>query len=331
MVRTTLLLEFNLLRQEQERIMNRRQFIGALGTGVLALGLDKSRLFSATKESPQVAITLDDFNWFDAPRMTAEARNRGLLDALDAHSMQAAMFVCGKYVDNETGQKLLSAWDKEGHIIGNHSYSHLYYPKVSFERFSEDLLKGESIINQHPRFRKLFRFPFLKEGETKEKRDGMRAFLKAHGYRTGHVTIDASDWYVDERLRARLAKNPDADITPYRDYYLSHIWERSLFYEDLSRKVLGRGVKHTLLLHHNVLNGFFLGDLMSMFKEKGWKLIKAEEAFHDPIFSSAPDILPAGESLVWALAKETGKFEKLLRYPGEDGDYEKERMDKLGL
>ena len=311
--------------------MNRRQFVGTLCTSALALALNKPALRSAAEKAPQVAITLDDFEWYDAPRMTAEARNRSLLDALRAHSAQAAVFVCGKYVDNEKGQKLLSAWDEEGHVIDNHSYSHLYYPKVSFERFSGDLLKGESIINKHSRFRKLFRFPYLKEGETREKRDAMRAFLKAQDYRTGHVTIDASDWYVDQRLRARLARNPDADLTPYKDYYLSHIWERSLFYDDLARKVLGRGVKHTLLLHYNVLNGFFLGDLMSMFKQKGWKLVKAEEAFRDPVFSSAPDILPAGESLIWALAKETGKFDKLLRYPGEDGDYEKERMDKLGL
>lgn len=311
--------------------MNRRQFVGTLCTSALALALNKPALRSAAEKAPQVAITLDDFEWYDAPRMTAEARNRSLLDALRAHSAQAAVFVCGKYVDNEKGQKLLSAWDEEGHVIGNHSYSHLYYPKVSFERFSGDLLKGESIINKHSRFRKLFRFPYLKEGETREKRDAMRAFLKAQDYRTGHVTIDASDWYVDQRLRARLARNPDADLTPYKDYYLSHIWERSLFYDDLARKVLGRGVKHTLLLHYNVLNGFFLGNLMSMFKQKGWKLVKAEEAFRDPVFSSAPDILPAGESLIWALAKETGKFDKLLRYPGEDGDYEKERMDKLGL
>ena len=40
---------------------------------------------------------------------------------------------------------------------------------------------------------------------------------------------------------------------------------------------------------------------------------------------------PAGESLVWALAKETGKFESILRYPGEDDVYEKAALDKLGL
>ncbi|HEY0408322.1 MAG TPA: polysaccharide deacetylase family protein [Pyrinomonadaceae bacterium] len=310
--------------------MNRRQFVGTLGLGIIALGLD-GPAFSSPTDSPQVAITLDDFNWFDTPKLSAEARNRALLDALRAHSTQAAMFVCGKFVDNEKGQKLLSAWDEGGHIIGNHSYSHMEYPSVSFEKFSQDILKGEAVINRHPRFKKIFRFPYLKEGDTIEKRDRMRAFLKAHGYRNGHVTIDASDWYVDARLRAALAKNPDADVTPYRDFYLDHIWERSLYYDDLSRKAVGRSVRHTLLLHHNVLNGLFLGDLMSMFKTKGWRLITAEEAYRDPVFSAAPNIAPAGESLIWALAKETGKFEKLLRYPGEDGEYEKARMDKLGL
>jgi peptidoglycan/xylan/chitin deacetylase (PgdA/CDA1 family) len=310
--------------------MNRRQFASTLGLGILALGLDKSVL-TAAGQTAQVAITLDDFSLFDIPRMSAAARNSALLDALRVHSVQAAMFVTGKNVDNETGQKLLGAWDKDGHIIGNHSYSHMGYGNVSFEQFSQDILKGEAVLNQHPRFRKLFRFPYLKEGNTVLKRDALRAFLKTHGYRNGHVTIDASDWYVDQRLRARLKKNPDADLTPYRDFYLEHIWERSRYYDDLSRQALGRSVKHTLLLHHNVLNGLFLGDLMSMYKNKGWKLINAEEAYGDPVFSSAPQIVPAGESLIWALAKETGKFEKLLRYPGEDGEYEKARLDKLGL
>jgi hypothetical protein len=280
---------------------------------------------------PQVAITLDDFIWFDAPRLTAEERNRGLLDALRTHRIKAAMFVTGRFVDNETGQRLLRAWNRDGHMIGNHSYSHLHYHNVTFERFSQDLLRGEGVIKQHPQFRKFFRFPFLKEGETRAKRDGMRAFLKEHGYRNGHVTIDTSDWYIDQRLRARLDKNPKAELAPYRDYYLDHLWESSVYYNDLSQKVLGRSVKHTLLLHHNVINGLFLGDVLSMFERKGWKLIDAEEAYTDPVFSSVPDILPAGESIIWALAKQTGKFDKLLRYPGEDSDYEKAKMDRLSL
>lgn len=95
--------------------------------------------------------------------------------------------------------------------------------------------------------------------------------------------------------------------------------------------MLGRSVKHTLLLHHNVINGLFLADVLQMFADKGWKLIDAETAFTGSVFSAEPNIVPAGESLIWALAKESKKFERELRYPGEDGEYEKARMDKLGL
>ena len=45
--------------------------------------------------------------------------------------------------------------------------------------------------------------------------------------------------------------------------------------------------------------------------------------------------LPFNLALILALcrnkAKESGNFEHLLRYPPEDGEYEKEKMDKLGL
>jgi len=49
------------------------------------------------------------------------------------------------------------------------------------------------------------------------------------------------------------------------------------------------------------------------------------------IYNEVPSTIPAGESLIWALAKQSGKFEKVLRYPAEDGEYEKPLMDKLGL
>jgi peptidoglycan-N-acetylglucosamine deacetylase len=68
-----------------------------------------------------------------------------------------------------------------------------------------------------------------------------------------------------------------------------------------------------------------------MFKSKGWTLIDAEEAFADSAFSARPKILPAGESIVWAIAKEKGTIAKSLRYPAEDGQIEMARMNKLGL
>ena len=51
----------------------------------------------------------------------------------------------------------------------------------------------------------------------------------------------------------------------------------------------------------------------------------------DTDFASAPRVLPAGQSLVWSLAKATGNVDDVLRYPGEDGAYEAPKMDALGL
>lgn len=314
--------------------MNRRQFGKGLAAALSLCGAGGTSFFARpSTKRPQVAVTIDDFRLFDAPRLAPAPRNRAMLDALRAHKVRAAVFVSGKNVEAPEARALLRAWDADGHTLANHSYSHLYYhsPEVTFERFAADLVRGEEVLKEFPRFRKLFRFPYLKEGDTRAKRDSMRAFLRARGYRNGHVTIDASDWYVDQRLRARLARDPRADASAYRDFYLAHIRDRARFYDDLARRVTGRAVKHTLLLHHNLLNGLFLGDLLHMFEREGWKLIEADEAFRDPVFASEPDTLPAGESLVWALAKQSGRFEHLLRYPGEDGDYEKARMDALGL
>ncbi len=72
-------------------------------------------------------------------------------------------------------------------------------------------------------------------------------------------------------------------------------------------------------------------DLLTMFEKNGWKVISAQDAFKDPVFKKRPKSLPSGQSLLWALAKESGKYEKELRYPGENDTYEKPKMDALGL
>lgn len=312
--------------------MNRRTFAKSLGLSIAALNFAGVPAI-ASKPATQFSITMDDFNWRNAVKLTATERNHAILDTLAAHSHKAALFVIGRNIDNEVGKQLLDPWDKAGHMIANHTYSHREFNarETNVEEYQQDILRAEALLKEFPRFKKYFRFPMLKEGDTAAKRDAMRAFLAKHGYRNGHVTIDNSDWAIDVRLTARLKKDPSADVKPYRDFYLEHMWARSEYYDSLARRVLNRPVKHTVLVHFNLLNGLFLNDLLAMYKAKGWQLIDAEEAFADPVFSSQPKIVPAGESIVWSLAKEKGTIAKSLRYPAEDGEYENARMNKLGL
>lgn len=99
----------------------------------------------------------------------------------------------------------------------------------------------------------------------------------------------------------------------------------------MATQLTNRKVNHVLLLHHNLASALFLDDLIEHFKKNGWEIINADDAYTDKIYEENPTNIPAGESLIWALAKQSGKFEEVLRYPAEDGIYEQPFMDKLGL
>ena len=298
--------------------------------GFILLG--STFFFVLNSFSAEVSITMDDFNVHEEMKLTAPERNEKILSALSKHHTKAALFVVGKYIQNEQDKKLLNAWNDQGHLIGNHTLNHRpYNAKVTFHDEKQEIIACEEILEKIPKFEKIFRFPMLAEGNTIEKRDLLRTWLKNRGYQIGAVTIDTSDWYIDQRLREKLAADPNADLKPYRDYYLAHIWDRAQYYNELSKKILGHEVKHTILVHYTLLNALFLDDLLTMFESKGWKIIDAKEAFKDPVFEKRPQSMPSGQSLIWALAKETGKYDSELRYPGEDDVYEKPKMDALGL
>jgi peptidoglycan/xylan/chitin deacetylase (PgdA/CDA1 family) len=287
-------------------------------------------LHLTTYAQKELAITIDDPNTKDTPILNWQDKDNAILKALEKHKIKAALFVCGMRVDDINGKTLLEKWDSKKHLICNHSYSHLYYNSKSKTStiFIADFKKGDSIIRNYKNYTKLFRFPYLKEGNTAEKRDSMRMAMKVEGYRNGCVTIDASDWYIDAQIAEALKKDIDTDLTPYREYYINHILDRADYYDTLARLVFKKEIKHTLLIHHSLLNALFLDDLLIALKTKGWKLIDAKKAYKDSVLSQQPLIAPCGESIVWQCAEQIEEISKTLRYPAEDGEYEKEKLEE---
>ncbi|HNP08264.1 MAG TPA: polysaccharide deacetylase family protein [Cyclobacteriaceae bacterium] len=281
----------------------------------------------------KISFTFDDGSTNDFDDYKLERWNQLLLDQLNKHNLKAILFSSGYNKETKKGQYVLSSWNDAGHLIANHTYSHPNFNSktVSLKNFEFELIRNDSIINKYSNYIRYFRFPYLKEGNTEEKVNGFRQILKQNEYKNGNVTIDASDWYVDSRLVKRLKENPKADISGFRDYYKNHLFNRATFYDSLAFQLTNRRINHVILLHHNLAAALFLDDLIEHFEANGWEVINADDAYLDPIYNEIPGTIPAGESLIWALAKESGKFEDVLRYPAEDGDYEKPFMDKLGL
>lgn len=285
-------------------------------------------LLALTARAQGISLTFDD--GLD-PRSQADAAvwNAAILKALDAADVTSMILPACRVTESPAGLELVKAWGAAGHGIGNHTWSHpnLSSATVSAQVFIADVERCDRVLNTLPGWTPRLRFPYLKEGATAEKRDAARAWMAANGYRPAAVSIDGSDWYYNTRWLAWRQAHGERDDARYRQAYLEHLWERANYYDGLSRRLLGRSANHVLLLHTNAINAAFLGDVVRMFRTRGWKIISPEEAFADPLYAMQPQYLPAGESILWALAKQAG-FEG-LRYPGEDGKYEQPRLDEL--
>ena len=283
-----------------------------------------------------VAITIDDGpNLEQTPRLSPEQRNQTMLNALAKHGVSAALFVTADYAAKQpAGYALAKDWGDAGHAVGNHTMSHpnLHSDKVSLAQYQQEILDCDQIISTLPGYQKWYRYTYLREGNTPEKRDGMRNFLKQQNYRNAYVSLDTSDWRLNEKLIEVLKKNPQADVTPIKLAYLAHIRQRAEAYRALSWKLQGRDIPQVLLMHHNLINALWLDDVLTQFKEMGWKFTTPAAAFSDPVYQLTPERSAPGQSLLLSMARTLGldKFagwERLV----DDGDFEIEALKKQGL
>ena len=287
-------------------------------------------LVPALTQAQSISFTFDD--GLD-PRVQSQAETwtSQMLSALAKANVKAMLFPAGKIVGSPEGMSLVKKWSDAGHNVGNHTYSHenLGSEQISLERFAADVLVADEMFKGLRGWMPRLRFPYLKEGESASKRDGMRQWMQAHEYLPAPVSIDASDWYYNDRYLEWRKSHLADDASPYKQAYLSHLWNRAKYYDGLAKNVIGRSPAHVIVLHTSAINAAFLPDVLAMFQSRGWKIISPAEAFRDAIYSEKPSTVPAGESIVWALAKQANL--PGLRYPAEDDVYEKPILDALGL
>jgi len=283
-----------------------------------------------------VAFTFDDGpNLESTPRLSPQARNAAMLAALAKHKVEAALFVtCGFGADQPEGLALARAWGQAGHALGNHTMTHpdLDSAKVALAQYQQEVLDCDRIVATLPGYQKWFRFTFLREGNTPEKRNGMRAFLRQQGYRNGYVTLDTSDWRLNEKLTEMLAKDPNANVEPIRQAYLAHLRQRALAYRALAQRLQGRDIPQVLLLHHNLINALWLGDVVQQFKDMGWTITTPARAYADPVYLLNPDRQAPGQSLLLSMGRSLGLSNQELDLRlMDDGDFEIEALRQQGL
>lgn len=282
-------------------------------------------LASSLSAAQNIAFSFDDgLNPQTNPQ--AEQINQSILKHLKQAQIESMVFPSLIQMGDAQGKQLIQRWGEHGHLVGNHSALHqnLNKDETSSESYIQSIQDAETVLKDLPNWTKRYRYPFLKEGDTAEKRDTVKQWLQQHDYQSGAVSVDASDWFYNQRYLRYVKLNQPDKLDRLKDAYIEHLLDRAQYYDTLAQTVLGRSPDHILLLHVNAINAAFLAEVIQAFKAQNWHIISTQKAFKDPLYQMQAQHLPAGESLVWSLAKDQGL--ENLRYPAEDAPYEMDRL-----
>ncbi|HET9315669.1 MAG TPA: polysaccharide deacetylase family protein [Vicinamibacteria bacterium] len=253
-----------------------------------------------------------------------ERITRGLLDVMAKHQIKAAGMVTWKNVGGPAGEKLLQMWLDAGHELGNHTYEHLDYSRTDANVYIADLEKGrmalQGFLDKRGGTVRLFRFPFLREGETIEKLRTVRSYLEATGQRTLPVTIDNQDWSFEQPwVEARKAGDRDRLARLGEDY------QHALRLEVLTQTALGdlwigRATPQILLLHANEVGTAQWDELFTWMKARGFRFAAADEVLADVALQTPHEFVGRYGGGLWQRLRHErrreqarGSVESLLR------------------
>lgn len=259
----------------------------------------------------RIALTFDDAPRARGPFLTPEERTARIIAGLrKAKVRQAAFFVVPGNLaapDGAGGEQRIAAYVAAGHVIANHSFTHPALKSMTAQAYLADIDRAGDWLKGRRGLRPWYRFPFLDEGGTdKAKRDAVRTGLAARGLSNGYVTVDGSDWNIENlTAQARRAGKP-VDMDALRDLYVETHVESAQFADRLAKQALGRQPVQVMLLHETDLAAYWIADLVAALRAKGWTIVTADAAYRDPIAKLHPDTPSAQGNLLEAIAWEKG-------------------------
>lgn len=156
------------------------------------------------EEVRRIAITFDDG---PHPKYTEQ-----LLDGLKERGVHATFFVTGEHA--ELHPDVIKRMQEEGHLIGNHTYSHIQLRSSNQDQFREELIRTNQVIKEITGEDTIYvRPPYGSWDKSFEQELNMIPVL---------WTIDPLDWCssdascVVSRVTVKAKEN---DIILLHDYY----------------------------------------------------------------------------------------------------------------
>ena len=261
-------------------------------SGLVVLSLLTSPCFAAEHE---IAITIDDLPFVGTNsndegnlKRTHERFMKSVQSLVDNHVPATGFIIAGAIGKGQW--ELLETFRTDGFSLGNHTYSHANLNRIGAEKYIDEIAHADQILSPVMTQPKYFRYPYLAEGKGLVKEE-VQDYLTANQYTVAPVTIDSKDYLFNERLLKISWRVRNQYLSQIKDQYLNYIWKETLKAEKKSNNT---NVKQILLVHSNLLNSHFLGDVIQMYKKNGYRFISLTDALKNtaPAMVKGPVVEP---------------------------------------
>lgn len=138
-----------------------------------------------------------------------------ILDILKETGVKAAFFVTYDYC--KSSPDLVKRMIEEGHIVGNHSYTHPSFPKCSEAQVKEEIIKLHNYVKDNFNYEmSFFRFPMGEFSERTLKQ------VQDLGYTSVFWSFAYKDWNPDSQPSSQEAFNTITSAMHSGGIYLLH-------------------------------------------------------------------------------------------------------------
>jgi peptidoglycan/xylan/chitin deacetylase (PgdA/CDA1 family) len=246
-----------------------------------------------------VALTFDDLPETGdlPPNLTRAQVGSRIIRALRAADVPPVYgFVNAGTLDDPDVAHVLERWRQAGFLLGNHTFTHLNPDETPLPVYEKDILRNEPTLRRLMRGQDWhwFRYPYLAEGSTPERRKAIRSFLHDHGYRIAEVTIDFEDHAFNDPYARCVTRHDQASIARMKVMYVDAAKESIRVARLRSQILFGRDISHVMLLHFGGFETVMLPELLKILKEEGLRLVTLPEAEDDPVYSKDPGTINDG-------------------------------------
>lgn len=260
------------------------------------------------RKKPVIAVTWDDLPAHAAlpPGVTRAKVAADLLEASAKAKAPAFGFINGVLAEREPeSAPALALWRQHGQPLGNHTWSHLNLAEATPERFQAEIARNEPMLKglMGGKDWRWFRYPYLSEGDTVEKRLAVRAWLAANRYKIASVTMSFGDYAFNDPYARCAAMNDQAAIAELERRYLDGAAAVADRARAMSQALHGDDIPYVLLMHGGAFDARMAPRLFKLYQDRGFGFTTLEAAQAHPFYrtDTDPSLPPAPTTLEDAL------------------------------